>query len=137
VAKDSGRERKINAGAIVEAWKGGVRMADSISKAHTPGTKVDLFEYEFPLSLTETQQMAGFLVNQLGKKYDYASIIRFLTRERGRLDNKWICSELAFQAAIVAGYPLLKNCAAWEIPPRDIPRSPLLKFVGSEVTVKS
>ena len=129
-----GREKILQAGSIIEAWSGSVRHVASISASHTPGTPVDVYEYNFPLSLTEIQQFAGFLVSQLGKPYDYLSIIRFLTRERGRLDNKWFCSELAFQASVVVGYPLLKNVPAWKVPPAWIPMSPLLKFVGSEVT---
>ena len=127
---------EIEAGNVIEAWNGGVRKADSISASHTPHTKVDLFELKSPLSSGSTKIFSQFLCAQLGKPYDYMAIIRFLTREpenRWRKD-KWFCSELAFEACLVAGRELLANCPAWKVPPAWIPMSPLLKHVGSEWT---
>ena len=136
VKLDGAREKIIKAGSVIEAWKGGVRMAGSISSSHEPGTRVDLFEFKAPLDEREMQTLAAFMVRQLGKGYDYRSIVRFLTREP--VDHwrrtKWFCSELAFEACLTAGRNLLERCAAWEIPPRDIPRSPLLWPAGHEVT---
>jgi uncharacterized protein YycO len=121
---------------IIEAWQGGVRLAKNISEAHTPHTKVDIFSYVEPLSQEQEIVATKFLVAQLGKNYDYEAIVRFLTREPINRWNKskWFCSELAFEASLVAGRRLLENCAAWEIPPRDIPRSPLLRLDRSEWT---
>ncbi len=126
----------IDPGCIIEAWKGGVRLEKSIGSNHTPGTKVDIFAFKKPLTQLQEIAMTRFLVAQLGKEYDYQAIIRFLTREPvNRLNKaKWFCSELFFEAALVGGQELLERCAAWEIPPRDPPRSPLLKFIRQEVT---
>ena len=130
------REKYIHAGNVIEAWKGGVRLADDISESHDTKTPVDLFEFVVPLTEDEELAMSSFLVRQLGKGYDYEAIIRFLTREP--VDHwhrqKWFCSELAFEAALTCGRRLLERCAAWEIPPRDVPRSPLLKFSKNLIT---
>ena len=127
---------EIETGNIIEAWKGGVRLEKSISAAHTPGTRVDIFGFRQRLTQTEEINFTRFLVAQLGKEYDYGAIVRFLTREPVNRwsKDKWFCSELFFEAALVAGRELLQRCAAWEVPPRDLPRSPLLKFLRTEVT---
>jgi uncharacterized protein YycO len=126
----------IAADEVIEAWKGGVRKAANLSAAHTPGTRVDLFSFKVPLTEVETMTVAQFACAQLGKPYDYGAIIRFLTREP---EDHWhkdklFCSELAFEACLTAGRNLLERCAAWEMPPRDLPRSPLLALEGSVVT---
>jgi uncharacterized protein YycO len=129
-------EKYVHAGNVIEAWEGGVRLAGNISTSHTPGTRVDLFEFAAPLTATEEQAVARFLVRQLGKGYDYLAIVRFITREPVNRwqKSRWFCSELVFEACLTAGRNLLERCAAWEMPPRDIPRSPLLKSAGHEVT---
>ncbi len=137
VQMGDGREKRIGAGNVIEAWQtGGVALHGHAGTVHTPGTRVDVFEYAQDLSLTEAQVMAGFLVRQLGKAYDFMGVARFLTREP--VDhwrrNKWFCSELAFEMALTGGRPLLARCAAWEVPPRDVPRSTALKLVGQEKT---
>lgn len=126
----------IPAGAVIEAWQGGVRMSRSLSASHEPGTLVDLFEFVTPLDETETMRAARFLCAQLGKPYDYAAIVRFLTRDPENHWNKskWFCSELAVETFFTVGRNLLERCSAWEIPPRDVPRSPLLKSAGRVVT---
>src|SRR5258705_13928546 len=48
-----------------------------------------------------------FLFNQVGKKYDYASIFRFLTREKSPSNlRRWFCSELVFAAFTAGGLRL-------------------------------
>lgn len=131
-----GRDETIKAGNIIEAWKGGVRLSQSLSSSHTPGTVVDLFGFKKPLTNAEADVAAQFACAQLGKPYDYMAIVRFLTREPEHRWNKskWFCSELGIETFFTAGRNLLDRCAAWEIPPRDPPRSPLLEFEGSIVT---
>lgn len=130
------RQFYLEPGNVIEAWKGGVRLAASISASHTPHTKVDVFEFKTPLCSGSTKLMAQFLCAQIGKPYDYLSIIRFLTREPDNRWNmsKWFCSCLAFEAALTAGRELLERTPAWKVPPAWIPMSPLLRFVSSEWT---
>ena len=136
VKRGGGRESLINAGAVVEAWNGGVRQVRNLSAAHTPGTRVDLFEFVIPLSETEEQAFAAFLLSQVGKGYDYRAIFRFITRAPINHWNKtkWFCSELAFEACLTAGRDLLARTAAWKVPPAWVPMSPLLKYTGREIT---
>ena len=131
-----GREKYIHAGNVIEAWKGGVRMATNISESHDLGTRVDFFEFVEPLTQEETQTMASFLVRQIGKGYDYLAIVRFLTRDpiSHWQKTKWFCSELAFETSLTAGRNLLERTDAWRVPPDWIPRSPLLRPAGHEIT---
>ena len=127
----------ISCGSVIEAWSGGVRLSESVSDSHTPHTKVDVFEFDSPLNSEEERLMTTFLCCQIGKAYDYLAVFRFLTREpvNRASKGKWFCSELAFEAALVARRELLSGVPAWKVPPAWIPMSPLLKFVGSEWTV--
>ena len=64
---------------------------------------------------------------QIGKRYDYLSIIRFVTRKANRKDNgKWFCSELAFVAALKAGVALLQRINPAEVSPGHFVISPYL-----------
>lgn len=67
---------------------------------------------------------------QLGKRYDYLSILRFVTRRKNRKDNgKWFCSEFAFVAAEKAGVALLQRIPPAEVSPGHFVMSPLLHEV--------
>ena len=136
VNRGGGRESLINAGAVIEAWKGGVRLVPTLSASHTPGTRVDLLEFVNPLTYAEEQAVAAFLLSQVGKGYDYLAIIRFLTREPMNYWNKkkWFCSELTFESSLTAGRDLLARIPAWKVPPAWVPMSPLLKYAGREIT---
>jgi uncharacterized protein YycO len=64
---------------------------------------------------------------QLGKRYDYLSILRFVTRRKNREDNgKWFCSEFAFVAAEKAGVSLLQRILPAEVSPGHFVLSPWL-----------
>ena len=131
----SGSVRIISAGNVIEAWKGGVRLSESLSANHTPGTRVDLFKLKTPLTPHEEKRIARFLVSNIGKKYDYINVLRFVPIVRLLIPTPapsiWtrshvFCSELVLEAFADAGRPLLDRCRYWEVPPRDPPRSPLL-----------
>jgi uncharacterized protein YycO len=64
---------------------------------------------------------------QVGKRYDYLSVLRFVTRRDAREHNgKWFCSELAFVAAQQAGVALLERISPSEVSPGHFVMSPLL-----------
>jgi uncharacterized protein YycO len=67
-----------------------------------------------------------FLLNQVGKKYDYSSIFRFLTREKAHNDRRWFCSELVFAAFAAGGCRLLNCQEAYKISPALLALSPYL-----------
>ena len=139
----NGRWHFIAAGCVIEAWKGGVKISDSLGANHTHGTPVDLFAFKTPLTPEQEQRMAAFLISQKGKGYDYWNVGRFVPIVRLLfpkpepniyLRNHVFCSELVMESSIEIKTPLLERCKAWEVPPRDPPRSPLLRFVKSVVT---
>ena len=140
----SGNTHHIAAGNVIEAWQGGVRLSESLSSSHTPETPVDIFSYRRELSRTEERMAAQFLISQLGKKYDYLNVARFVPVVRLAISkpigNLWerkhvFCSELAVEMSFQIRRPLFQCCKAWEIPPRDIPRNRLLRFEKSLFTV--
>lgn len=138
-----GKLHVIHAGNVIEAWSGGVRLVANLSEQHTPGTVVDLFCLKTPATEIQNQRLASFLLSQLGKRYDYWNVLRFVPLVRLVMPdpapsvwtrNHVFCSELALEAFADAGIYLLERCKYWEIPPRDPPRSPLLYLQGSIVT---
>lgn len=139
----NGRYHFVAAGCVIEAWKGGVKISDSLGANHTHGTPVDLFAFKTPLTADQEQKMAAFLISQKGKGYDYWNVGRFVPILRLLfpkpepniyLRNHVFCSELVMEASIEIKTPLLERCKSWEVPPRDPPRSPLLRFVKSVTT---
>ena len=130
-----GKVHCIKAGNVIEAWQGGVRLAESVSTNHTKGTMVDIFKLKTPMRPEQSRRIASFLVGQIGKKYDYWNVARFIPVVRLFMPKPapsiWtrshvFCSELALEAFSDGGIQLLERCLYHEVPPRDVPRSPLL-----------
>jgi len=116
---------------VIEAWhKGGVQEVDSISTLHTPGTKVDVFEFTWKV---DGELVEEFARKQVGCKYDFLAILRFLSRRPYSENKKWFCSELIASAAEYAGYPLIR-LPSYEVSPRDIAASAKLRYVETIVT---
>jgi uncharacterized protein YycO len=113
-------------GSIIEAWQGvGVRQMKTVMDGHTPGTPVTVFHIDGEY---EEDAVEAFLLKQVGKKYDYLSVARFITRWERPSNDKWFCSELVVAAFRKGGLDLLNGPAA-KISPRDVSLSPLLQEI--------
>ena len=109
-------------GTVIEAWAiGGVRHVASPTEAHKPGTPIDVFEIK---GTYDEGMVRRFLKSQLGKRYDYRAIVRFLTRRKMRADDRWFCSELVIEAFRRGGLHLQARIPASYAPPRDVAMSP-------------
>jgi uncharacterized protein YycO len=89
-------------------------------------------EYDdFLVETTKEQRdiLIKFLEEQMGKKYDYSMVIRFITRqqEQRASTGRWFCSELCYAALRKAGIPLFNLTEPWEVSPDDLKRSILMK----------
>ena len=112
-------------GTVIEAWAFiGVRHVADKFEAHKAGTVIESFEITGDC---DQAAVASFLRSQLGKKYDYRSLVRFITRRNTRLDDKWFCSELVLEAFRRGGLELLMRIPASHATPRDIIISPFLR----------
>jgi len=116
----------------VESWQdGGVVHNKHWGSRHTPGTKVDLFEYKIKLTEHEICKGIVFLSKQIGKKYDYAGVVGCLWIGRlfGIVHNlyKWFCSELAAAFANEMSRQL-SGKKTWKTVPDDVVTSVVLKL---------
>ena len=68
-----------------------------------------------------------FASSCIGKKYDYLGCVRFATRTKPLLDDRYFCSELVAAAFIKAEYPLLLKPAS-KVDPGDLATSPLVRL---------
>lgn len=93
------------------------------------GCAVDVFEVR--TSLEQEEATLDFLGRQMGKKYDYASVLRFLPRrqETRASSGKWFCSELVFVCLQMAGIQLLLRIQPAEVAPGHLALSPLMRFI--------
>jgi len=122
---------------IIEAWHiGGVRRNEHIGSVHTPGTVIDLFEPSIPMTGYECAAIEEFLTAQVGMKYDFRSVVRFMSRVQASANDKWFCSELVFAAFLYINRVLLKRIDASCVSPALLSLSPCLSFIGSTVTVE-
>jgi len=120
---------ELSDGRVIEAWhKGGVRVNRDFGARHTPETEVDVFIIE--KDFNELKVM-DFLTPQIGKKYDFWSIVKFLTRRNEPVDDKWFCSEIVMQAFIEGGLHLLRRIPPSHVDPGHLLTSPYLKLAGS------
>lgn len=131
-------------GSVIEAWQPVVRMVvpdeegdfiSGLSKQHTPGTVVDIFEFACPLTPGENQKLTWLAMQDINTPYDYRSIIRFLTRKKSNLKKRRLfCSEQVFARCAQIGRQLLDRTEAWRVPPDWIARSPHLNLTKTITT---
>ena len=116
---------------VIEAWhKGGVQEVESPSTLHTAGTVVDVFDFTWKV---DAEAIEEFARKQIGCRYDFLAILRFLSRRSYAENDRWFCSELIASACERAGSSLV-NLPASQVSPRDIAASVKLKYVGSITT---
>ncbi len=75
---------------------------------------------------------ADFAHDQIGKKYDYLGVMRFLDRRPGLDRDSWFCSELVFAALWNQGVQLLHK-PAWKVNPTNLAESPETSIVRATV----
>lgn len=93
---------------IIEAWHKGVH-----EKNLTDISNVDFFEVGAPV---DEAKAIGFARAQLGCRYDYSGVIRFLTKVRAKRNEKWFCSEIVAEALKAGGVALLRKSSAFIAP---------------------
>lgn len=119
-------------GSVIEAWHvGGVRHVKNASVGHTPGTQVDVFDIAADY---DQAAVIAYLKSQVGKKYDFRSILRFISRRDDAHNDKFFCSELS-ESALLAGGLRLLNGRPSHHSPRDTVMSPYLIHSWTFLTV--
>ena len=80
------------------------------------------------VEITQEQgfEMIRWLNKQLGKRYDWSSVLRFVTRQQAsrRAAEVWFCSELVFAAFRHVDIHLLARTQPWEVSPALLARTP-------------
>lgn len=98
------------------------------------GEQIDLFTIECYLpNLADAQEWLNI---QVGKKYDYGAVVRFITRQQEdrKGSGKFFCSELVFAFVRKAGLNLLERIEPWAVDPGRLSTSPYLNY---ESTIKN
>lgn len=72
-------------------------------------------------------QVLAFAHAQIGKPYDYKSILGFVLRRDWRDTSAWFCSELVAAAFVYAGFPLLRTTEVNRVSPSTLSLSPYLQ----------
>lgn len=108
-------------GRVLEAWQGaGVRI-----KWMRDWEGVETFGVH-GMTVGQWEKAINFAKAQIGKRYDYRGVFRFLSRRKVPVDDRWFCSELVARSLEVAGVKLFRDLDASEVAPGMIHRSPLL-----------
>lgn len=120
-------------GVCVEAWPGGVQASPNFGTIHTKGTSVDFFRV---IGATTEQESEAYcyMLDQVGKKYDYMGVLHFITRKEGNNQKRWFCSELVFKAYQKAGINLLERIHPDKVYPGMLAYSPRLEYVCTKKT---
>ena len=111
-------------GKVLEAIEGsGVRIRDwaEEDKRNTVQFTVD------GLGQEGWEKTIAFMKAQIGKKYDWWAIIRFVSRRYMPDNDHWFCSELVFTAVREGGVHLLRRIRPSEVSPGGLSTSPLLR----------
>ena len=116
---------EISPGTIIESWQGaGVRQ-----KHITDYRNVDAFTINFSPSTSpqySPKLLIEFLQRQIGLRYDYRSVFRFLSRRTAPSNSSFFCSELVFASCLSAGLPLLSRIPPSHVSPGHLALSPYL-----------
>jgi hypothetical protein len=118
---------------LYEAIDAGWVRAGTLGENHDRGTEVDLFDFTAPLTAVEEAAALTVARRMVGARYDYKMVcagfpLRFNQEPHGSR-NKLFCSEGAFIVAAAGGRELLERIQPWQVSPRDVVISPLLKWV--------
>lgn len=120
-------------GEVIEAWYSVVKAKDEWVN-HNDGTQIDYYDFEVPLTEDEENQIWMLLNAQLGKPYDYAGIVNFITRPDSGTSadqSKWFCSELVF-FCVNRVRLMLNNIPAFKVYPTMLSFPTSLKFIKTE-----
>lgn len=99
-------------GKIIEAWhtggkwpwEGTVRWIAHPWEGHSPNTPVDTYLLAESYEEDAAREYAEL---QTGKKYDFSSVFRFVSRRDAASNDKMFCSELAWEICNAGGLVLL------------------------------
>ncbi len=69
-----------------------------------------------------------FARKQLGKRYDYSSVLRFISRRQATQESlgRWFCSEYAVAQIVKGGVVPFAETEPWEVSPSMLVRSVML-----------
>jgi hypothetical protein len=110
-------------GQILESWPGaGVRI-----KTLTDCKGIDVYDV-LGISPEQWESALSYAKAQVGKKYDYWSVIRFVSRRNLPKNAKWFCSELVFVSLVMAGFHLFERVEGSTVSPAILAITPLLEL---------
>jgi hypothetical protein len=129
---------------IVEAIEG-KGVVKALVEDREVGKKEEVDIYACPMSIKQENILIEFLDKQVGKKYDWRMVIRFVPllidltpwwanrreSQKRKSMGKWFCSELVFAAIAKAGIPLFKLTEPWEVSPNMLSKSLGLYYKAS------
>jgi hypothetical protein len=94
-------------------------------KAYDDEDKITYDDFLVSIEKEKKAPLVEFLEKQLSKKYDYISVLRFITRsqETRKSAGKWFCSEIIFAALKKVGIVLFNLTEPFEVNPDDLKRS--------------
>lgn len=129
-------------GTVISADADGVVEKPLPHLSHSgTGTVVDIFEYKDPLSYAEAGSLYRAAKLLVGKRYDYWMLFWGFTFKAAKWGHphKWICSGVVLKATQEMDPEpgkirrLAERVRDDFVSPRDLTRSPLLKWVRSSV----
>ena len=122
-------------GDVIEAWHiGGVLHSDNPFVLHGLDAKFDVYSVRC-LTGIQTLHTWQFLLSQVGKGYDFAGIVRFLSGVNRNNWDRWFCSELVAEALENAGRPMLQT-EAWRLSPVTLCWSNELTLAAQNVGIE-
>lgn len=126
----------IAGGTVIESVEGhGVRAlpADRFAQDRAEGR---ISVYAIPtLTTTQARAVRDYMTTEIGRKYDWRAVFKFITRRTHGSDDRWFCSELVFAAFQHAGVTLFNGTEAWAVWPGQLATSTLVRRIGlDEVT---
>lgn len=114
-------------GRVIESWPGeGVRV-----RMISDWRGIDAFSVD-RMSPMRWQWAIDYVMREVGCKYDWRNVCRFISRREAAHNERWFCSELVFAALADVGVTLLRGIAPCAVSPQMLSLSPLLLPIKTE-----
>jgi len=115
---------------VCEAWwPDGVRIVPGLSRGHTPGTVIDVYQADFERDPAKADAVTAFYERHEGERYDLWGILGFAVRRRCDKPGWWFCSEILQAACASIGEPLV-NAEPWRTSPGLLGTSTRMRYTG-------
>lgn len=119
-------------GRVIEAHAGVGVVVSPTPFTRNGGSVLDLYAVN-GLTARAAEAVESWMLERVGRGYDYVAIARFLSRINRNNEERWFCSELVAEGLEAVGRPVLRR-EPWRISPTAMSWSMEITPMATDLT---